>query len=215
MTLEHFGITLRSLWGHFGYVRVRFQKTHLPNRLKWFYATLRLTWSHFGSTLDSLWPYCGYMRMIWDHFWVTLGLGSLWSHFGVTLGIWCVYVPSGSLNLTKVDIFQPFFNDFIKPHFRCISHVYQMYVKCLSDLFDVCERYIKCIWPEATCINLSLWASSVFGFATSPRGFAPRWEHFNCTKVALGHFWVTCASLFGHFGTTLGSLWAYDAYMCL
>ena len=46
-----------------------------------------------------------------------------------------------------------------------------MYIRCISDVYeDAYQRYK----PEATFINLSLWASSVFGFATSPRGFAPR-----------------------------------------
>ena len=52
---------------------------------------------------------------------------------------------------------------------------YQMYIRCIWNL---CRMYTRCACLsdvyKATFINLSLWASSVFGFATSPRGFAPR-----------------------------------------
>ena len=92
------------------------------------------------------WEHCKYMKVALDHFWVTLGLGSLWGHFGVTLGIWCVYVRLGCFKLAKIHICLWFFNDFIKPHFRCISHVYQMYVKCLSDLFEMYVRGISNVY---------------------------------------------------------------------
>ena len=42
---------------------------------------------------------------------------------------------------------------------------------CIKRISDAYEDAII----QATFINLSLWASSVFGFATSPRGFAPRY----------------------------------------
>ena len=54
------------------------------------------------------------------------------------------------------------------------KHAYQMYITCLN----VCQMYMRCICIADVCeaifINPSLWASSVFGCATSPRGFAPR-----------------------------------------
>ena len=43
----------------------------------------------------------------------------------------------------------------------------------------------------------------------------PLWEHFGRTWGLLSIYEGDFGSLLGHFGTTLGALWAYDTYMCL
>ena len=41
--------------------------------------------------------------------------------------------------------FQWFFKDFIKPQFKCIQHVYQLYAKWKTDLFETYMRGISVV----------------------------------------------------------------------
>ena len=62
--------TLESLWNHFGYMRVRFQKAHIfPIDFNDF---IKL-WGELGVDLG----------LLWGHFWhMKVTLGPLWGHFG-------------------------------------------------------------------------------------------------------------------------------------
>ena len=123
--------------------------------------------------------------------------GSLCNYFGVNVGIWCVHVPSGPLNLPKIHIFPTNLNDFINPFgvtLGCLWGHFAHFGITLGPLWDHFGVTLGSLWGhfgqwktlwvtlgiciadvcEAIFINPSLWASSVFGCATSPRGFAPR-----------------------------------------
>ena len=63
VTLGHLMVTSQSLWSHFGYMKVRFQKTFI-------FPTY---FNDFIKLLAELWVDLG---LLWDHFWymrVTLG----------------------------------------------------------------------------------------------------------------------------------------------
>ena len=72
-------ITLQSLWSHFGYMKVRFQKPLVfPTNFNYFIKVL----GEFGVDLG----------LLWDHFWhMGVTLGPLWVHFG---GSWPKLAPS-------------------------------------------------------------------------------------------------------------------------
>ena len=73
VALDHFGITVGSLWSHFGYMKVHFQKTPIfPTDLNDFIKGM----GEFGIDLGLLWDFFWHMRVT---------LGPFWDHFGVTL----------------------------------------------------------------------------------------------------------------------------------
>ena len=75
VTLRHLMVTLQSLWSHFGYTKVRFQKTFI----------FHTDFNDFINLLGEIWVDLG---LLWDHFWhMEVTLGPLWGHFGATLGI--------------------------------------------------------------------------------------------------------------------------------
>ena len=72
--LGHLMVTLQSLWIHFGYMKVLFQKTFI-------FPTY---FNDFIKLFGGLWVDLG---LLWDRFrHMKVNLGPLWGHFGVTLG---------------------------------------------------------------------------------------------------------------------------------
>ena len=75
MTLGNLMVTLQSLWIHFGYMKVLFQKTLI----------FPTDFNDFIKLFGGLWVDLG---LLWDRFWhMKVNLGPLWGHFGATLGI--------------------------------------------------------------------------------------------------------------------------------
>ena len=91
---------------------------------------------HFGSLLG--------------HFGTWVTLGPLWVHFGHMM---CICAFRVSLKLAKIHNSYWFCNDFTKTHFKRIPHVYQVYVKCLSDVFEMHVRGISDVY-EMQCQQL-------------------------------------------------------------
>ena len=155
----YFGVNV-AIWcahvppGTLAAAKIHIFPTNFNDFINPFGVTLGCLWghfAHFGITLGPLWDHFGVtLGSLWDHFWDHFGvtLGSLWGHFGATLGpLWDHFgVTLGSL----------------WGHFGQWKTLWVTLGICIAD---VCE---------AIFINPYLWASSVFGCATSPRGFAPR-----------------------------------------
>ena len=93
-----------------------------------------------------------YLRWVYDdRFGTLLGpvgtrvtLGPLGSPLGRMMGIDASEVPPIRKKYKKCTFFNGF-KKFIKAQFKCIQHVYQLYAKWITDLFETYVRGISVV----------------------------------------------------------------------
>ena len=61
------------------------------------------------------------------------------------MGIDASEVPPIRKKYKKCTFFNGFFKDFKKGQFKCIQHVYQLYAKWITDLFETYVRGISVV----------------------------------------------------------------------
>ena len=123
--------------------------------------------------------------------------GSLCNYFGVNVGIWCVHVPSGPLNLPKIQIFPTNFNDFINPFgvtLGCLwGHFAHFGITLDSPL--VCEGEFSKNTHSVQYMLMIFYTALVLTCGH----FGVTLRYFGYMEVTLDHSWVTLSPLGMHF----------------